>query len=319
MRLIKPILAGIGTLLICVFLMTVVNLIPRENIQKNSEATAEHLKYTELFHYTDDDLVHSVQDNYADAKWMGVVYSIDPQHPFTSAIWGRYAQLSYENINDSFYMQVHGMEDVNATYSRYWHGAMTYIRPLLLVTDLSGIRIVMGVVILILQAAIVFILIRMRGFALAGCYTLAFLVIHPWMFFVALEYSSVFVIVSAATLVMLIMIKKERTEDVMPFFAAVGVLTNFMDFLTVETLSFTIPMMFLLIHLMENGNITDSKAGVREIIKNGIAWFGGYAGAFVSKLILVLFVCGKEEVQTALSVAAERVYGEVFPGNMSAS
>ncbi len=319
MKIIKPILAGVSTLLICVLLMTAVNLIPTENIQKNAEATAEYLKYIELFHYTSDDYIHSVQDNYADAKWMGVVYSIDPQHPFTSAVWARYAQLPYENINESYYNQVHGMEDVNATYSRYWHGAMIYIRPLLLVTDLSGIRIILGTVILILTAAIIFMLIKMRGYAIAGCYAMAFFVIHPWMFFKALEYSSVFVVVSAVSLVMLILIKKDLTKNVAALFAISGVLSNFVDFLTVETLSFTLPMLFLLIYMIENDRIADSKAGITEIIKNGIAWFGGYAGAFVTKLLLVLIICGKEEVQTALSVAAERVYGEVHMGNMITS
>ena len=319
MKYIKPIIAGVSCMLICVLLMTAVNLIPRERIQKKSEESASYLHDVELFHYTRDDYVNSEQDNYADAKWMGIVYSIDTKHPFTSAIWARYAQLPYENIDDGFFKQVNGEEDVNQTYSRYWHGAMTLIRPILVFTDLQGIRTIFGVVIVILQILILVILWRMHGYTLAGCYLLAFLAIHPWMFFKSLEYSMVFLVASEASVIMLYLLKTDRTDNAIAFFTATGVLTNFMDFLTIETLTFTIPMLFLLMYLIENDVITDIATGVREMIKYGISWFAGYAGAFATKLLLVYFICGKEELNTAFTVAAERAAGEVYIGSTLSS
>ena len=315
MKYLKTAFAGISTLVLCVLLMTAVNFIPTSMIQNGSEKSAEYLKRIELFHYTNDDLINSVQDNYADAKWMGVVYSIDPEHPFISEIWARYAQLPYENINESFYKQVHGNEGVNETYSRYWHGAMTYIRPLLLITDLSGIRICLGVIILLLQGIIAILLFRMKGPLFMLCYLLAFLTIHPWMLFKSLEYSSLFVIVSIVSIAVLLVIKADRQDLILPLFAASGVLSCFYDFLTIETLSFSLPMVFFILYLMENDVISDVRSGVAEIVKCGITWFLGYVLTFGTKLMFVYFICGKEEVKTALSVAAERVSGDVYLGN----
>ena len=318
-KILKPILAGIGTMLLCIIFMTAMNLIPREAIQTNSEISAIRLHRTELFHYTMDDFVFSEQDNYADAKWMSIVYSIDPKHPFTSAIIARYAQLPTENIDDGFYKQVQGLEDANNTYSRYWHGAMAYIRPLLLITDLYGIRIILGCIIVIEQMAAVILLWIMKKRSLAVCYGLAFLSIHPWMLFLCLEYSSVFLVASDATLSMLLLIKMKKTDMSLPLFTATGVLACFFDFLTTETISFTVPMLFLLIFLTDEGKIKDAKDGLILIIKNGIAWFLGYAGAFITKLALVLLICGKDELIEAFTIAAERINGEVYVGSTYSS
>ncbi len=319
MKILKPAMAGIICLLTCIVLMTGINCIPRELIQKNSEKSAEYFRDTELFHYTHDDFIYSEQDNYADAKWMSIVYAIDPKHPFVSAVWAYYAQKPFENIDDGYYDLVHGQERADVSYSRYWHGTMMLIRPLLVFTDITGIRIIFGIIIVAINLANILLLFRLRGKSLGVCYILAFLSIHPWMFFCCLEYAAIFIVASLAVFSMLILIKNDLTDMAASLFVMAGVLAAFADFLTTETVSFTLPMFFLLVYYMENSMVTDLRSGVCLLLKNGLAWVLGYAGAFAAKQGLVFIICGKDELMEAFAVAAERTYGEVNINNMYSS
>lgn len=103
---------------------------------------------------------------YSDALILNLITSVDSSHPFESALLSRksyvpeYNQIQNTTINVSipadsqylepdqnclireFYGMTHG--DVLTTsweYNRYWHGHQVLLRPLLLLFDLEGIRI----------------------------------------------------------------------------------------------------------------------------------------------------------------------------------
>ncbi len=102
--------------------------------------------------------------------------------------------------------------------------------------------------------------------------------------------------------------------DTKAFFLCVGIVTCFVDFLTTETLTFTIPMMLILLLWYRAGKIADMKTGIKEVVGNGIFWLIGYAGMFGLKWLLAALVFGTEALSSSLSHAAERVSGEVNLG-----
>ena len=67
-----------------------------------------------------------------------------------------------------------------------------------------------------------------------------------------------------------------------------GVLTCFLDFLTAETLTFTIPVILLL--MLWEQESASLKTQVLRLIKWGCAWLGSYAAMFAIKWLLVLMV-----------------------------
>ena len=246
---------------------------------------------------------------------MSIVYGIDSSHPFTSAIRAAYAQEDGETVAEAFAKQVNGEEEANQLYGRYWHGSMVYLRPLMLLFDLQEMRIVVGVVIVLLQLLILLRLWQMGSRPVMACYLLAFLLIGPWMLFACLEYSAVFLVMSAATLVMLRLIRQSREEGAFVLFAVAGVTTCFVDFLTAETLTYTVPMLFLLVHLADRGSLNSMREGLRKVMAGGLWWLAGYASAFAAKLLLVFAVCGESELAASLEAGAVRVGGQVHLGN----
>lgn len=57
------------------------------------------------------------------------------------------------------YVNVLGQEKANQNYTRYWHGSMIVIRPLITFTDVNGVRNIGFVAIVILLVILCGILI----------------------------------------------------------------------------------------------------------------------------------------------------------------
>lgn len=252
------------TMAICVFLLTVTALIPQNMIRKQSEVSAEFFIRGTPFTVLIGDYVNSIQDNFSDAVLCDIIYNIDTKHPFKSAISAKYVLNENENANQAYYRAVFEDAPANTEYGRYWHGSMVLLRPLLVVMPIKIIRLLYGGLCILFQLIIAFILFRSGHRSLAVCSLLALIFVEPHMFFVSLEYSNIFLVASAAEFIVLLYIKRAEDklifgagsdialqrgkiyEQLLPIFAAIGVVTFFADFLTTETLTFTLPMMIVL-------------------------------------------------------------------------
>ena len=75
------------------------------------------------------------------------------------------------------------------SYARYWHGYLIWLRPLLLVTDITGVRVVQYLVLAVLFAAVAVLLRRRCGlraavwFAVSQLLVTAFWAPHQVQFF----------------------------------------------------------------------------------------------------------------------------------------
>ena len=307
--IVKTILTVILTIFVCVALLVTTACIPKSMIQKQSEVSAEYFATKSPFQVLIGDYINSMQDNYSDTVLCNITYCIDTQKPFKSVIEAKYAQEPNQENYEGYRKVVRGETEANVEYGRYWHGTMVLLRPMMMFS-IKIIRVLFGTVIILLQALIVFILSKRGHISFCGCYILSFILVQPWMFLTSLEYSTAFL---TATIVELaILMKKKKTDiETMPFFAAVGVITFFVDFLTTETLTFTLPMMILLI---ENNGI---ERKYRYILKNGVCWIAGYLGMFITKVLFLLAISGKEVAESSIAEGFLRVGGEVRQGNIS--
>ncbi len=316
-RILAPVLVIAVTMLACVLLLTAVNMIPTGQIEEHSRKSAEHLIKSPQFVPLIDKRVSSIQDNYADAELLAITYSIDCSKPFISAVRDEYAVDDEKSAIQSYHELVNGKTQPNSMYSRYWHGSMVYIRPLLMFMDIDGMRKAIGCMIILLQLLVIIMLLRMGKKTWAICYILAFAATAPWMLFTCLEYSSVFLVLPAAVLIMLLLIMKGEEDKSALLFGAAGVVTGFVDFLTAETLTFTIPMLFLLLYLIEEKKLDTIAAGIKTILVNGIWWAAGYIISFLTKFSLIYIICGKEELINSFKAGMLRVGGQVHMGNTS--
>lgn len=317
--LIRVVAVIAASILICAVLLTAACLIPQSAITKQSKKSADALVRQPAFTALYNDWSNSIQDNYADTELMEIAYSIDNHKPFTSAVRAEYREVSGEMTAESYYKLVNEGAEINKSYGRYWHGSLVYIRPLLMFLDINGIRTAVGIAILILQAVVLWQLWKMGKKSWAACYLVAFLLIEPWMLFKCLEYSSVFLVMPVAVLCMLRLIRTGRTDKAPAVLAATGAVTCFVDFLTTETLTYTVPMLLLLLFMVGEEQIREMGEAFITLVMNGIAWLAGYASMFAVKLLMVLAVCGKAELVASLHAGAERVGGQVNLGNTNLS
>lgn len=317
---IRIILTGIVSVLCCVLLLTVTACIPQSAIQKQSRKSAEYFAERESFAVLIGDYVNSMQDNYSDTVLCDIIYCIDTAHPFDSVIRARYAQGDNENAKDGYLSVVEGRSEANLEYGRYWHGTMIILRPLLMLVPIQVIRLLFGTVCMVIQVFIFIIFFRNGRRPFAVCYLLSLLLMEPWMFFTSLEYSTAFLTASVAELVVMLRKSKREDADLMPLFAVVGVVTCFVDFLTTETMTFTLPMLLVLADrttcadMKENRSVTD---GIRTVVKNGLCWLGGYAGMFALKMVLLFAVAGGDTTRESLSEGLFRIGGQVNEANIS--
>ena len=317
---IKIILTGIASMLCCILLLTVTACIPQSTIQKQSKKSADYFVKRESFAVLIGDCVNSIQDNYSDTVLCDIIYCIDTAHPFDSVIRAKYAQGENENAKDGYLSVVEGRAKANLEYGRYWHGTMVLLRPLLMFIPIQMIRLLFGIVCMMIQIIIFirFFVSGRRSFAV--CYLLSLLLIEPWMFFTSLEYSTAFLTASVAEIVVLLRKNKRDDADLMPFFVVIGVVTCFVDFLTTETMTFTLPMLLVLADRTTNTDAKETNTvlgGICSVVKNGLCWLGGYAGMFVFKMVLLYAVAGGEIAKESLLEGLFRIGGQVNQGNIS--
>ena len=75
-----------------------------------------------------------------------------------SLIKAAYYNPEMENVNVSLYERMQEDKEPNVEYSRYWHGGMVLLRPLFVFTGIEGARMILGIALFALPAAVSIIL-----------------------------------------------------------------------------------------------------------------------------------------------------------------
>jgi hypothetical protein len=197
-------------------------------------------------------------------------------------------------------------------YSRYWHGYLVWVRPLLLVFTYLDIRYILMLVFMMLFAANVLGMSRRLGagvaYVYAFCLGLAYFIMVPW----SLQFCEVFLIMMGTTLFFL------RKYDVSwkislvgEIFLVIGLVTQYLDFLTAPLLTLGLPLCVL---LLINAAQMGGKAVLRSwamAIHSCITWAFGWGVGWAAKWIVGTVVLGRDRgiIEDALSQAAFRVNG----------
>ncbi len=325
------------TVIVCAGLQLLTAMIPQNAIAKQTTVSAEYLADQELFPFLGNHFF-TRQDNYSDAILLDMMYLVD-QSDLAKSVWqAGFYQGEYQEINEALVQVV--SEDVtpNQEYMRYWHGSTTVLRPLLTFLNIRQIRILLGAIVLILIIASSMLLWKMQEKIAAVALILSSLAVHVWMVLTSIEYVTTFLVMAIAVFVLLFAEWRSRkraginnspssaidkevsaAQKMYPgkecFFLTVGIITCFVDFLTTETITFTIPVVLLFLLIYRKGQIRDIKDGILYFMRNGIAWLAGYAGMFLVKWGLVAGIFGRDKLVETLQHAGERMTGIVYLGN----
>ena len=285
------------------------SLVPNEAIKDNLISSALYLNGADPFFQPGGR--NTVTDNYADVILLNVIWNIDSENPVVSSLDTKYYDgndgVTDYGENYGLYAALNGTAP-NTDYSRYWHGSAVFIRPLLALTDLSGIRIIGAVCALLLLAVNCALLIKRKHYPQAIALVLSLVCVQAWNIRLAMEYQPA-VLIMLAILPFFILLEKKGDTALIVLSVISGVLIAFFDFLTAETLTILVPLITVLSIRFSDGRFLGAKAELLRAVKCSAGWLLAYSGTFLVKWTAASIAAGENKFVAALTSAEERLGG----------
>lgn len=309
----KYIIVFTATFFVSVGLLAAVNLIPGSAIENGIRESADYLSANESFPLIIGDMVNSKADNYADTELLNVICNVNSDSPVYSLIVNPYYRIKGNDTREDFKKAAYEHAEPNSNYSRYWHGSAVLVRPLLTFASIRDIRIILFGAFILLNIILGIILIKAKARLLPVVYTISLLSVHPWMLAFSVEYIISFIIMTVTAIMAVLISNKGKmvNQRIGYLFICAGTVTCFMDFLTTETLTFTIPVIMLVMLRKHDNTLNSFKEEIIQIFKWGLCWSAGYAAMFAIKWGLVYAYGGKAAFDSIIINAAYRIDGAV--------
>lgn len=329
-EMLKYIAAFMIIILMLNIFMYMVSLIPKESIKQNVSESVDIL-YEETNIKKVDLLSKSVfLDNYTDALMLNICYSIDNKMPFESYILSRKnyipgitstvhkeesGEVQIDTSKEDYYRNtkikeekgigelkeiVKGNEIQSFEYARYWHGWMIFIRPLLTIMNLGGIRILLTLIIIGLSIWMMILVYKRIDLKSAIIIFLGLLNVDYYLIGFSMQECFVFIIMFISAII--ILTNKNTFKNTNLLFFIIGIITNIFDFLTVPIITLAIPLIMHIL-LKQKEEETHLKQILLDIIKISLIWGVGYILAWISKWLITDIVFDKK----TLDIAAKQV------------
>lgn len=202
-------------------------------------------------------------------------------------------------------------------YARYWHGYQVFLRPLLAVYQIHQIRylnmfLFFGVFCILLPA-----LVRRVGRAGTAAFVLSMVCAHIVVIPVSMQYMAVFMVTMIAMLCILARYPFRKPENLPLFFMVIGMVVNFLDFLTAPIVTLGVPLL-LCLHL-EREREANGPGALKMAVGCSAAWALGYALCWAAKWVIASVVLHRNELTSALGHAEYWTMSDAFvPSRMSA-
>ena len=322
----KYVFIFIVTMIILVGLLFLSSLIPSSSLQQNIKESSEFLN-----NYGEKEQIKALGKEetlflFTDAIMLNIAYSIDSTHPYEAMLLDRKNYIPGQtqnfhgeiekhigtspNYTDEYgntfqvaelYGLMHGENIVDSyEYTRYWHGYLIFLRPLLTIISIEGIRNLLFVLTIVLSFVALFLIVKRMNLITAIIYLLSFLAINLYVICNSMNEITTFIIALIA--VIFLLLKRGKFKNPASVFLVIGMCTSFFDLLTTPlvTLGLTLPIYVLL-------NLKDSNKKLYiDCIKICVAWAIGYGLCWNLKWIITDITLGKHILADAISQALYR-------------
>lgn len=294
--------------------LTLVYLLPTERMEQNVRSSME-VFYTESVYPQQVPGYKATQlDNETDAiMLLGAIYDGGGYSAIKQAM--RAARVDISDIPSKCnvlikYAWENQTPDSVSEYTRYWHGYILWLKPLLLLFDYADIRMLNMMV----QTLLLFWLIRelteKKQQKLVVPLAFAVMVINPVAAAMSMQFSSIYDIVLLSMILILRYHEKWETEGKYPyFFLILGMTTVFFDFLTYPMAALGIPLILVLI--MKKQGL---KQGIYDAVGYSLCFAAGYAGMWAGKWIMASLILGENVLAEAMGQAGVHSGAAVVDG-----
>ncbi len=327
-NILKYIVIYLGLIIIFVITLLISCLFPTNNIHENVNSSSKKLveegnRKIVYIPYRGEEIQF---DNYTDALMLNTAYSINYKEPLKSALLAKKNYLpektktieqdkvgelksssKYQYHNEVGELQDLVNNDVEECfeYARYWHGYLIFLRPLMLLFNLSTIRIILTVIIFALFVILFYLLEKKTNIIISIIFSLGLFCVEYFYLGFTLQGISVFFIAMISSI--LILLNNEKIKNKQILFFITGMLTNFFDFLTVPMVTLGMPLIIVLLL-----NKKELKETFIDMIKIALFWFVGYGLTWFTKWLLVDIILNRKLVLIALDQIRYRSVGRKY-------
>lgn len=194
-------------------------------------------------------------------------------------------------------------------YSRYWHGYLVFLKPLLYFFTYHQICIINYIVLGGLLVWLTILLFQAYGKNMTVAFLLSLFMVWPFIIPRCLQYCTM----AYTTLIALIVLLKSRKKwennpsYLSRFILIVGMCTSYVDLLTFPIVSYGMCMVVVLAGLKNKSSVDK----ILYTITYGFIWSIGYVGMWAGKWILGTFVLGKDVIREAIAQIFFRASGTI--------
>lgn len=295
-----------------VLLMTVVFSLPVSGMEEHMVSSAQTLyeegPYHKLYEFCTSNL-----DNWTDATMLLIASHEGEGSALERAMTGARELLnSNQPVNSLAAKYLEGAElDKTVGYARYWHGYLLALKPLLLVTDYSGIRTINLTVQLVLDALVLFLMFRRGRKDLMLPYALTIGFLMPTVLGKSLQCSTCFYAFTLGVVLLLLFGDRWDGRRVCYLFLGLGIVTAFVDFLTYPVAAFGIPAaVWFSMRPAETG-----REGIKRFGAVFLSWGFGYGGMWAGKWVAASLLTKENVIREALSSILMRISHSSLTGD----
>ncbi|MEG1848824.1 MAG: hypothetical protein RR238_10235 [Lachnospiraceae bacterium] len=198
-----------------------------------------------------------------------------------------------------------------AGYARYWHGYVTYLKPMLMFMDYNYIRICLGFLHFMLICFSFSCIQKRFGWKVSVPFLVAWISSYGMLAAFSLQYTAAYAIYLLASIFMIQFYKKDSDNSfLLYFFMIVGSVINFFDFLTFPIITLTVPLILALLVGIIEGNDTFRKS-IKKVGIATISWGIGYGFTWIAKWCLANIFLNGNTIENAISSILFRTQGSV--------
>ena len=288
-------IAFFGLLTFFFLAQLVVSTIPSAALDRSIGHSLETLKSEGTYPSTGLPFRRIVLDNFTDPLMLNIAYAGSESSLLEKAFLNTWSLEVSGGMNqirnlESAYL---GTSQATASYERYWHGYLIFLRPLLMVFSYDGIRVMISFVLFISFFALLYRIWKKVSPVRAVAVLVAAVGVDFFFLGQSMQFSQVFLIGIFSGLWYL-RSGERKTPPYLLFFVT-GALTSFFDLLTAPLVT----LGFLLI-------VATDVSKRREIVLNIISWTLGYLLLWASKWLMLEFMFDNGSITDALGHVLNR-------------
>ncbi len=223
----------------------------------------------------------NVTDNFGDLLMLNTAYSVSSDFPMISAL----TNIRHEE-SDNYLLQIENLKQVcndgltsKVEYSRYWHGYLVYLRPLLVVFSYAEIRVLLTALLFFSLGVFLYNSWYKTSRTFFSSVVLGLLAVDVLFVGWSIHISGIFILSFVVATYMLRTFK--QGENLYSIFFVSGILTVFIDLLSA-------PIFVLGLLLLISAELQNYSA--RKLLLNALSWFIGWSGFWLTKWLLVELV-----------------------------